>query len=252
MNYQNILFDQEGGIATITFNRPDKLNAYTSEMGEEVTHAFRQVRRDDEARALILTGAGRAFCAGIDLEHLKAHEQGRSISKGPRLGEEDFLRKLPLEMGEYPKPIIAAINGHAVGVGMTVAMPCDIRIAAEDAKLGFVFARLGLLPGLGSTHLLPNLVGMARAKELVLGAKKILGIEAAEIGLVNRAVPREDVLGVARTMAEEMAEIDPTVLAYAKRALQFGASHSMAEAMKNEQRQSLALTAERKAAKAAS
>ena len=131
------------------------------------------------------------------------------------------------------------------GVGMTMAMPCDIRIAAEDAKLGFVFARLGILPGLGTTHLLPNLVGMARAQELVLTAGKILGSEAAEIGLVNKAVPADQVLAAARAMAEQMSEIDPLVLAYAKRALHFGAGHGMAESMKNEQEQSARLKAAR-------
>jgi 2-(1,2-epoxy-1,2-dihydrophenyl)acetyl-CoA isomerase len=245
MKYKSILLDQTDAIATITLNRPDKLNAYTTEMGEEVTHAFRSLHRDRKVRAVILTGAGRAFCAGVDLEHLKAHDQGKSASKGPRLGEEDFLRKLPLEMLDYPKPIIAAINGHAVGVGMTMVMPCDIRIAAEDAKLGFVFTRLGILPGLGSTHLLPNLVGMARAQELVLTGKKILGKEAAEIGLVNQSAPTNEVLPTARAIAEQMAEIDPIVLAYAKRALHFGASHTMAESMKNEQSESAVMRAER-------
>jgi 2-(1,2-epoxy-1,2-dihydrophenyl)acetyl-CoA isomerase len=249
MDYQDLLFDISDGIATVTLNRPEKLNAYTADMGEEVTHAIRSVQRDPEVRAVILTGAGKAFCAGVDLEHLKQHEQGRSASKGPRLGEEDFLRKLPLEMLDYPKPILAAMNGHAVGVGITMAMPCDIRIAAEDAKIGFVFGRLGILPGLGTSHLLPNLVGMARAQELVLTAKKILGTEAAEIGLVNKAVPKADVLETTRAMALEMAEVDPIVLRYAKQALHFGARHSMAEAMKNEQAQSVALRAEREAAK---
>ncbi|MHA7838013.1 MAG: enoyl-CoA hydratase/isomerase family protein [bacterium] len=249
MSYENILFERDGGIATLTLNRPDKLNAYTTEMGEEFTEAFRGVQRDDGVRAVILTGAGRAFCAGADLEHLKAHESGGNASKGPRLGEEDFLRKLPLEMLDSPKPIIAAINGHAVGVGMTMVMPCDLRIAAEDAKLGFVFARLGILPGLGSTHLLPDLVGMARAQELVLTAKKISGTEAAAIGLVNEAVPAGEVLDRARAIAEQMAELDPIVLAYAKRALHFGARHSMAESMKNEQHQSAALKTARERAK---
>jgi len=250
MNYENILFDENDGIATITLNRPDKSNAYTTEMGDEFTHAFRGVQRDEKIRAIILTGAGKAFCAGVDLDHLKAHQVGQNVSKGPRLGEEDFLRKLPLEMRDSPKPIIAAINGHAVGVGMTMVMPCDIRIAAEDAKIGFIFGRLGILPGLGSTHLLPTLVGMAKAQELVLGAKIILGSEAAEIGLVNKAVPKEQVLSEARRIAAEMAEIDPHVLAYAKRALHYGETHSMAEAMKNEQAQSAELRAVRDKAKA--
>jgi enoyl-CoA hydratase/carnithine racemase len=247
MKPQEILLAQDGPIATITLNRPDQLNAYTTTMGDEITSAFRSLQRDASVRVVILTGAGRAFCAGVDLEHLKAHNLGENASTGPRLGEEDFLRRLPLEMRDYPKPIIAAINGHAIGVGMTMLMPCDVRIAAEDAKLGFVFARLGILPGLGSTHLLPNLVGMARAQELVLTAKKILGSEAAEIGLVNKAVPREDVFSEARAMAEQMAEVDPLVLSFAKRALHFGAGHSMAEAMKNEQNESAAMKAARDA-----
>ena len=249
MNYENILLDQKDGIATITLNRPDKLNAYTTEMGDEVTHAFRALQRDAGVRVIILTGAGKAFCAGADLEHLKAHEAGKNVSKGPRLGEEDFLRKLPLEMSDSKKPIIAAINGHAVGVGMTMVMPCDIRIVANEAKLGFIFGKLGILPGLGSSHLLPNLVGMAKAQELVLTAKKILGPEAAQIGLANKSVPAEEVLKEARAMAAEIATIDPHVLEYAKRALHFGASHSMAAAMKNEQRQSAELKAVRDRAK---
>ena len=250
MDYQDILFDLEDGIATITLNRPDKLNAYTTEMGEEFTHAFREVQRDPEVRAIVMTGAGKAFCAGADLEHLKAHEQGKNVSKGPRLGEEDFLRKLPIEICDSAKPVLAAINGHAVGVGMTMVMPCDVRVAAEEAKLGFIFGRLGILPGLGTTHLLPRLVGMAKAQELVLTAGKIKGPEAAEIGLVNRCVPAADVLETTRAMAREMAEIDPIVLRHAKAALYYGGSHSMAEAMKNEQRQSAILKAEREAAKA--
>lgn len=245
MNFANILLENSDGIATLTLNRPDRLNAYTTEMGDDVTRAFHSLRDDQSVKVVIMTGSGRAFCAGVDLEHLKAHTQGASPSTGPRLGEEDFLRKLPLELIDYPKPIIAAINGHAVGVGMTMVLPCDVRIAADDAKLGFVFARLGILPGLGSTHLLPNLVGMARAQELVLTGKKILGSEAARIGLVNEAVTSDDVLPRAVAMAKQMSEIDPIVLAYAKRALHFGAGHTMAEAMENERAKSAAMKAER-------
>ena len=245
MAYQDILLDKDGALATITLNRPEKLNAYTTEMGDEVTAAFRSLQRDDAVRVILLTGAGRAFCAGVDLEHLKAHERNENASRGPKLGEEDFLRRLPLEIRDAPKPVIAALNGHAIGVGMTMAMPCDVRIASEDAQLGFVFAKLGILPGLGSTHLLPHLVGMARAQELVLTGRKIRGTEAAAIGLVNRAVPEADVLPTARAVAEEMAEIDPAVLAHAKRALHYGAAHTMAQAMRNERAQSDALRRER-------
>ncbi len=242
-NYENILFDVDAGeaIATITLNRPDKLNAYTTEMGDEVVHAFRRVRDDDAVRVVILTGAGRGFCAGVDLDHLKAHQTGRNASKGPRLGEEDFLRKLPLELLEFPKPVIAAINGAAIGVGVTMVLPCDVRIAAEGAKIGLTFAKLGILPGLGSTHLLPRLVGMARAQELVLSARVIVAEEAAEIGLVNRAVPADSLMKETRELASMMTKSKPEVLAAAKRALYYGASATMSEAMRNEQTQSAAL-----------
>ena len=189
MTYESLLYAVEGGVATMTLNRPEKLNAYTTEMGEEAVDAFRRARADDAVRAVILTGAGRGFCAGVDLEHLKAHQAGASAGKGPKLGEEDFLTTLPLELVAYPKPVIAAINGAAIGVGVTMVLPCDVRLAAASAKLGVTFAKLGLLPGLGSTHLLPRLVGRAKALELVLSARVISAAEAAEIGLVNRVVP---------------------------------------------------------------
>ncbi len=236
--YENVLYEVADGIATITLNRPDKLNAYTTEMGDEVYDAFQSARTDPAVRVVILTGAGRGFCAGVDLEHLKAHQDGGNASKGPRLGEEAFLTKLPLELVEFPKPVIAAINGAAIGVGVTMVLPCDVRIAAAGAKIGLTFARLGLLPGLGSTHLLPRLVGMAKAQELVLSARVIRAEEAAEIGLVNRVVPAVSLLEHARELARQMADCKPEVLAAAKRALYAGASSSMAEAMKYEQRAS--------------
>ncbi|RIK89928.1 MAG: enoyl-CoA hydratase [Proteobacteria bacterium] len=241
MPYENIRYEVEGGVATLTLHRPEKLNAYTVEMGDEVVAAFAAAKRDAAVRAVILTGAGRAFCAGVDLEHLKAHLAGGNASSKAKLGEEDFLRKLPLELVAYPKPVIAAINGPAIGVGVTMALPCDVRLAGENAKLGVPFAKLGLLPGLGSTHLLPKLVGMAKALELVLTARVVNAFEAAEIGLVNRVVAPDSLLPEARAMAAAMAESEPEVLAAAKAALHFGAAASMADAMRNEQAASAAL-----------
>jgi 2-(1,2-epoxy-1,2-dihydrophenyl)acetyl-CoA isomerase len=241
--YDNILYEVADGIATITLNRPEKLNAYTTEMGDEVVDAFAKLRGDGAVRVAILTGAGRGFCAGVDLEHLKAHNAGANASEGkaPRLGEEAFLRQLPLDLVEFPKPVIAAINGHAIAVGVTMVLPCDIRIAAAGAKIGLTFAKLGLLPGLGSTHLLPRLVGPAKARELVLTARILLAEEAAEIGLVNRVVPADALLDEARATAAAMAECAPEVLAHAKSALQFGERATMADAMANEQSQSAEL-----------
>ncbi len=247
MSFEAILFSVEDGIATVTLNRPEKLNAYTSAMGEEICAAFDRAREDAAVRAVILTGAGRGFCAGVDLEHLKAHHEGRGQATGnaPRLGEERFLKTFPLELLEYPKPVIAAVNGPAIGVGVTMILPCDVRLAADTAKLGLTFAKLGILPGLGSTHLLPRLVGMGRAQELVLSARVILAPEAAAIGLVNRAVPADSLLAEARALALQMAGCPPAVLAVAKRALHFGAGATMEQAMRNEETQSAALLAAR-------
>ena len=241
--FEHILFCLSDGIATITLNRPEKLNAYITPMGEEVTRVVRDVREDDDVRAIILTGAGRGFCAGVDLDHLKVHQAGGNAAqgKGPKLGEEDFLKKLPVEMLEYPKPIIAAVNGAAIGVGVTMILPCDVRIAAAGVKLGVTFTKLGILPGLGSTHLLPRLVGRAKALELVMTAKVILSEEAERIGLVNKVVPGDELLKEAREWAALMAEKRPEVLAAAKQVLNFGEAHSMEESMRNEERSSAEL-----------
>lgn len=247
-----VLFEVVDGIGTVTLNRPDKLNAYTVQMGEEIVAAFRSARDDPTVRCLILTGSGRGFCAGVDLEALAAMQSrqagdhdassaGRDTGKGPRLGEEDFVRGFPLELLSYPKPVIAAINGAAVGVGVTMVLPCDVRIASDTAKLGLTFAKLGILPGLGSTHLLPKIVGLAKAQELVLTARVIPAAEALSIGLVNRVVPGAELLDAAREMAAAMAEGDPDALAFAKQALHYGASASMVEAMENERSASAAL-----------
>jgi 2-(1,2-epoxy-1,2-dihydrophenyl)acetyl-CoA isomerase len=241
MMSEPVLYTSADRVATITLNRPDKLNAYTVEMGEAAYAAFARARDDDRVRAVILTGAGRGFCAGVDLDALKAQASGADAGGGPRLGEEAFLTKLPLELLTWPKPVIAALNGAAVGVGITMALPCDLRIAAAGAKIGFTFAKLGILPGLGSTHLLPRLVGRSRALDLVLTARVVLAEEAAEMGLLNRVVPGAALLDEARALAAQLAELDPAVLAAAKRALTYGESAGMEAAMRNEAKASAEL-----------
>jgi enoyl-CoA hydratase/carnithine racemase len=246
-DYRHILFEVADGVATIRLNRPEKLNAYITPMGDELTHAFRRCRDDDAVRAVILTGAGRGFCAGVDLEHLKAHRAGENAAsgQGPRLGEEDFLKKLPLELLDYPKPTLAAVNGAAIGVGVTMILPLDLRIAAAGAKIGLTFTQLGILPGLGSTHLLPRLVGRAKALELVLTARVILAEEAESIGLLNRVVPGEKLADAARELMASLTDKRPEVLAAARRAIGFGDTHGMQESMRNEERESAALRAAR-------
>jgi enoyl-CoA hydratase/carnithine racemase len=233
--YETILFDVRDAVATITLNRPEKRNAYTPQMGVDVVDAFGRARDDDDVRVVILTGAGKGFCGGVDLDLLKQSRSGEgSPGKGPALGTEAFINSFPLELLRFPKPVIAAINGAAIGVGVTMTLPCDFRIAAEGAKLGLTFAQLGILPGLGSTHLLPRLVGIANANDLVLTARVILADEAARMGLVNRVVPGDKLIDEARELAAAMAALRPEVLAATKAALLYGSAASMEEAMKNE------------------
>jgi 2-(1,2-epoxy-1,2-dihydrophenyl)acetyl-CoA isomerase len=233
--YESIQYEVSEGIATITFDRPDKLNAYTPEMGEEVVAAFAQVLADDSARVVILTGAGRAFCAGVDMDRLKAHMSGE-VTSGPKLGEEAFVRSFPNELARFPKPVIAAINGPAYGVGVTMTLGCDVRIAAQSAVLGLNFTRIGLLPGLGSSHHLPRLVGLGKASELVLSGGKLTADEACDVGLVQRVVADELLASEARKLATAMAQVRPEVLAAAKSALRHGAEAPLADAIAEEQR----------------
>ncbi len=241
--YRTIEYETRDGVATIAFARPDKLNAYTPEMGEETVAAFERARDDEAVRVVVLTGRGRAFCAGVDLGALEAHMSGQAPSHGLKLGQERFVRGWPLEIVDYPKPIIAAINGAAYGVGVTMTLGCDVRIAARSAKLGLNFAKLGVLPGLGSTHHLPRLVGLGKASELILSAATVSAEEAHAIGLVQRVVDDADFDVAVRTLAAAMASIRPEVARAAKRALRHGAEASLGDAIREEQKLSAELAA---------
>lgn len=231
MSYQHILYGVEEHIATITLNRPDVLNAYTPDMGDEIVAAFRAAEKDTNVRAVILTGAGeRGFCAGADRIYLQ-----QPLPDGVRIiGEEELIQSFALELALFPKPTIAALNGHAVGIGMTMILPLDMRVAADHAKLALSFAKLGIMPGLGCTHLLPKIVGMHKAQELVMTARTITAQEACDIGLVNYVVPADKLMAKARELALQCAECDPVTQKYAKRALHFGSSVSLEEAYANE------------------
>ncbi len=241
MSYQYILYSVEQHIATITLNRPDVLNAYTPDMGDEIVAAFRAAEKDSDVRAVILTGSGeRGFCAGADRVYLQ-----QPIPEGTRLiGEEELIKSFALELANFPKPTIAALNGHAVGIGMTMILPLDMRIAAEHAKLALNFAKLGIMPGLGSTHLLPKIVGMHKAQELLMTARTITAQEAGEIGLVNHVVPGDQLIAKARELALQCAECNPATLKFAKRALHYGSSMSLQDAIANEQQSVLLLKQE--------
>lgn len=209
MNLSTVLYDVNDGVAIITLNRPDAMNAWTPQLSDELSLAMGQADADDAVRAVVVTGAGRAFCAGADLSG------GESGFLGGRPGDDNRPRLLPHHVR---KPVIAAINGHAVGVGITYPMLCDIRIASETAKIQFAMVRRGILPELGSHALLPRVIGFSRASELLLTGRMILGAEAAALGVVSQSLPAEAVLPAALDMARDIAaNVAPVSAAVAKR-----------------------------------
>jgi 2-(1,2-epoxy-1,2-dihydrophenyl)acetyl-CoA isomerase len=232
--YKYIEYDVTENIATVFLNRPAKKNAYTPHMGMEIVAAMEAAMADGNVRVVIITGRGDAFCGGVDLEFLRAHMAGEDTGPGPKLGEEHLVNGWPLELVAYPKPVIAAINGSAYGVGVTMTLGCDVRYAAAGATLGLNFTTLGVLPGLGSTHHLPQLVGVGKAMELVLSGARITAEEAFAIGLVQRLCASGEVYSEARNLALAMAQVKPAVLAGAKKALRLGVTSSLEEAIATE------------------
>jgi len=189
-------------VAVVTLNRPEARNALNRRMSYELGHAFATLEADDGVRAIVVTGAGRAFCAGTDLDPeetpLGRPREEPADGMGPPISD--------ISPWELATPVLAAMNGAAVGLGLTYPMQWDIRVAAEDAKLGFVFNRRGLLPEGNSLWLLPRLVGTARSLELLLTGRIFTGAEAAAMGLVNKAVPGAHVLPETMAIAREIAE----------------------------------------------
>src|SRR5919198_1749507 len=206
MAYSEILLEVADGVALVTLNRPERLNAYTPTMGSELSDAFAACDADDAVRAIIVTGAGRAFCAGADLAR-GGETFDRTAAAEYRGVPADRPWEKParaIAPWDVRKPIIAAINGPAVGVGATLPMQWDIRLAGESARIGFVFVRRGVVPEALSTWIMPRLVGMARAAELLLTGRIVDAREALALGIVSRVVPDADLLPTARTLAAEI------------------------------------------------
>ena len=213
MGNEYIVAEQRGRVGIITFNRPDRLNAMIPDMGAEIQAQLEEWEKDDSVGAIVLTGAGRAFCSGADISNFE-----RQLSS-PDSGPDDERDMWYLTLREMSKPTIAAINGVAVGLGLTCTLLCDIRIAAVDARLSFRFVRLGITPELGSTHTLPRLIGLERANEVMFTGRFFTGEEAKEMGMVLEACSKEEVLGRAVELAQTIAEAPVWQLAETKRML---------------------------------
>jgi enoyl-CoA hydratase/carnithine racemase len=233
MEFETLLYEADSAIATITLNRPSKLNAFTTRMGAEIVAAFRRADVDDDVRAIIFTGAGRAFCAGADIggfaDDIKARETGRAQSES-----REGMLAFPSLMRTLRKPSVVAINGYAIGIGATMTLPCDIRIMAEEAKIGFVFARVGLMPELGSSYYLPRLVGVSRASEMMLTGRNYSGAECLAMGLVSQVATAAELMARARGLADEIIKGAPTSLALTRRAIQVGLGATLESAIEFE------------------
>ncbi|MBN1614681.1 MAG: enoyl-CoA hydratase/isomerase family protein [Deltaproteobacteria bacterium] len=218
MEYQTILYAKEGHIAKITLNRPENLNAYTHLLLEEMLHAINEVRQDDDIRVLVVTGAGRAFCSGADLS--QAFEGfGHSRPLASVMEMREGFHQMLISLRRLDKPTIAAINGSAVAGGLSLALVCDFRVASDKARIGEGSLRFGFVPDEGGAYLLPRIVGLEKALELILMREILDAGEAERIGLVGKVVPHEELETFTHAMALKIAEGPPVASRLAKRAV---------------------------------
>jgi 2-(1,2-epoxy-1,2-dihydrophenyl)acetyl-CoA isomerase len=230
VTFETLLFDATDRIATVTFNRPEVLNATNDTFYRELSGLIRDLANDESIGCVILTGAGRGFCAGADVKAMNPDMKLLARRKRHRWILANVLR--PLVMLE--KPVIAAVNGPAVGAGFNMALAADILIASEAAYFSQVFVRLGLVPDLGGFHLLTRVVGLNKAKELCFTAKRITAEEARALGIANRVVPADQLLTEARKLAAEIAAGPPTALAMIKTLLNLSSNSTLEQMLEYE------------------
>lgn len=219
--YDRVMVEIVDGVGTVTLNRPEKLNALDRALCDELREALALLTRSDAIRVITITGAGRAFCAGADL--------GVLADEGPALVAAG--KDIALAIRAAPQPVLAAVNGAAAGGGANLALACDYRIASDQATIGQVFHKLGLVPDWGGTFFLPRLVGPSKALELVWSARMVPAGEALALGLFDRVVPHADLGPAARTLAEQWAAQPPDAVRRAKQALYLSATNSLAVAL---------------------
>lgn len=229
MSWEYILLEKKDGVATVTLNRPEKYNAFAGRMRQEIVEVIDDVALDREVRVVVITGAGKAFCVGGDVNEFvsgttKALEA--SVSS-----ERHAMCKAALTINSMEKPVIASVNGVAAGGGCNLALACDIRIASEKARFGQVFVRRGVHPDWGGIYFLPRLVGYAKAAELIFSGEVVGAEEALKIGMVNKLVPHEELAQATRDFAERIARNAPIPIAFAKRGLQNFSKWDLAQAL---------------------
>ena len=235
MSFETVILDKTEGIATITLNRPQKRNAFNEQMLQEFVHAKDDAAADPAVKVIVVTGAGTAFCAGYDFS--RGGDPGSDTADAMRRRDAIAAQeKQMFELRRIPKPAFAMVNGPAIGAGLGFFLSCDLAIASEDATFGFGFVRLGLHPEVGSTYILPKLVGMARACELLFLGKTIDAREAEKVGLVNMVVAREDLERETRGFARRLAEGPSVAIGLAKISLYQSWTPGISAALENEAR----------------
>jgi len=233
MTTNEILYTVRDQVATITLNRPDKLNAWTRSMEQEVRQAMQEAADDDQVRAIVLTGAGRGFCAGADMSLLQdvVEHGAHPLPESAGTPRGDFERQYSY-FPAIPKPVIGAINGPAVGLGLVIATFCDLRFASEDAKFGTAFARRGLIAEYGLAWLLPRIIGHANAMDILLSARIFGAQEALRMGLVNQVFPTAALLDHVYAYANALAqEVSPRSMRVIKRQIYAAMSQNLGEAL---------------------
>ncbi|MDH4219219.1 MAG: enoyl-CoA hydratase-related protein [Candidatus Aminicenantes bacterium] len=214
MMYKTLIYEKTDNIGVLTINRPDKLNAISNELTEELKQLLDEIEKDEELRVMLITGAGdKAFVAGADIKELVDRDAlvGRKVSRT----RQDLFSRIE----NLPAPVIAAVNGYALGGGLELAIACSIRICSEKAQFGAPEVKLGIIPGDGGTQRLPRLVGLGRAMEMILTGDFIDAQEAYRIGLVNKVVPHEELMDSVMEMAKKIAQRPPLAVRYAKEAV---------------------------------
>jgi len=221
--YADLLFEVDSNVATITLNRPNRLNAISGPMLESLSQALRDADRDRDVRVIVITGAGRGFCAGLDLKDLVAGTGiGSNGADGLANARFDLANSPPIVLHTTAKPVICAINGPAAGYGMDLALGADIRIASRDAKLAAVFTRRGILPESGGAWLLPRLIGWEKAAEIAFAGRTLSAQEALETGLVSHVVDPDQLMPTTRQLAAEIAANAPLAVQATKRMMRLG------------------------------
>ncbi|WP_307338385.1 enoyl-CoA hydratase-related protein [Caldalkalibacillus uzonensis] len=227
--FETIIFEVQENVAILTLNRPDKLNAFTEQMNEEIMKACQQAGQDPSIRALIITGAGRAFCAGEDLA---------SVSGDQAVDHGEFLRKrynpMIMAIHQSEKPVIAAVNGAAAGAGCSLALACDFRIASSKASFIEAFIHIGLVPDSGSCYFLPRLVGLGKALELAILGEKVTAQEALELGLVRLVTEPDQLQAEALAFAQRLAQMPTKAIGLIKRTMYQGLTSTLEQALEYE------------------